>query len=171
MRVRDLMTRDVATIEASESCQEAVGRMVGRRIRHLPVVDRAGALVGILTERDLRHHLFEPRVLKKIGAVSVDSLLRAVRVEDVMSSPVVTAAPDDELEVAAHTMLEDKVGSLPVVEDGRVVGIITETDLRRISAPKSAARSAPRSSSRSRDAREPWGCGPRAPPEARRPHP
>jgi CBS domain-containing protein len=131
MRVCDLMTRDVATIGVADSCREAVRRMVGRRIRHLPVVDAAGLLVGIVTDRDLRHHLFEPRVLKEIGAVSVDAVLQAVPVEEVMSSPVVTAAPDDDLEVAARAMLEDKVGSLPVVERGRVVGIVTETDLLR----------------------------------------
>ncbi len=131
MRVRELMSGDVATIGAGESCQEAVRRMVERKIRHLPVVDGAGTLVGVVTDRDLRHHLFEPRVLKGIGAVSVDSLLRAVPVTEVMSSPVVTVAPDDELETAARAMLEDKVGSLPVVAGGRVVGIITETDLLR----------------------------------------
>lgn len=131
MRVSELMSRNVATVAVSESCQEAVSRMVRRKIRHLPVVDGEGALVGIVTDRDLRHHLFEPRVLKGIGAVSVDALLKAVPVEEVMSSPVVTVAPDDDLEEAARAMLEDKVGSLPVVEAGRVVGIITETDLLR----------------------------------------
>lgn len=131
MRVRELMSRDVATIGVGDSCQEAVGRMVRRKIRHLPVVDGAGALVGVVTDRDLRHHLFEPSVLRGIGAVSVDALLRAAPVKEAMSSPVVTVAPDDDLEEAARVMLEDKVGSLPVVENGRVVGIITETDLLR----------------------------------------
>ena len=131
MRVRELMSQDVATIGVGDSCREAVGRMVRRKIRHLPVVDGAGALVGVVTDRDLRHHLFEPSVLRGIGAVSVDALLRAVPVKEAMSSPVVTVAPDDDLEEAARVMLEDKVGSLPVVENGRVVGIITETDLLR----------------------------------------
>ncbi len=70
-------------------------------------------------------------MLKEIGAVSVDQILKHVPVKDVMSAPVVTVGPQDELETAARTMLEDKVGSLPVVENGRVVGIITETDLLR----------------------------------------
>ncbi|MBI2017290.1 MAG: CBS domain-containing protein [Candidatus Rokubacteria bacterium] len=123
------MSRNVATIEDSESCHAAVNRMIQRKIRHLPVVDRQGALVGIVTDRDLRHHLFEPRVFKEIGSVSVDALLKAVPVREIMSAPVTTVGPGDELEDAARKMLEDKIGSLPVVDGGRVVGIITETDL------------------------------------------
>jgi CBS domain-containing protein len=131
MRVKDLMTTDVVTIEASESCHAAVERMARARIRHLPVVDGQGRLVGIVTDRDLRHHLFAPDVFSEIGRVPVESHLRAVPVARIMSTPVVTATPDDELEVAARTMLEDKIGSLPVVQGDRVVGIITETDLLR----------------------------------------
>ena len=131
MRVSELMSRDVATIGVSDSCQEAVARMARRKIRHLPVVERDGTLVGVVTDRDLRHHLFEPRVMKEIGSVSVDTVLKAVAVQDVMSSPVVTVGPQDDLESAARAMLDDKVGALPVVENGRVVGIITETDVLR----------------------------------------
>jgi acetoin utilization protein AcuB len=131
MRVSDLMSRDVATVGVADSCQEAVARMVRRKIRHLPVVERDGRLVGVVTDRDLRHRLFEPRVMKEIGTVSVDQILKTVPVKDIMSAPVVTVGPQDELETAARVMLEDKVGSLPVVENGRVVGIITETDLLR----------------------------------------
>lgn len=131
MRVSDLMSRDVATVGVSDSCGEAVARMVRQKIRHLPVVERDGKLVGVVTDRDLRHRLFEPRVMKEIGTVSVDQILKTVPVKDIMSTPVVTVGPQDELETAARVMLEDKVGSLPVVENGRVVGIITETDLLR----------------------------------------
>ena len=131
MRVSDLMSQDVATVGVADSCQEAVARMVRRKIRHLPVVERDGRLVGVVTDRDLRHRLFEPRVMKEIGTVSVDQILKTVPVKDIMSAPVVTVGPQDELETAARTMLEDKVGSLPVVENGHVVGIITETDLLR----------------------------------------
>ncbi len=131
MRVSELMSPNVTTVGVADSCQEAVSRMVRRKIRHLPVVDGAGTLVGVVTDRDLRHHLFGPRVLKDIGQVSVDALLKAVPVKEIMSAPAVTVAPGDLLETAAGKMLEDKVGSLPVVEAGRVVGIITETDLLR----------------------------------------
>lgn len=131
MRVSELMSRQVVTIGPSESCQEAVARMYHARVRHLPVVEREGRLIGIVTDRDLRHHLFSPRVFPELGTLSVDVVLKAVPVSEIMSAPVVSVGQDDDLLAAARIMLEDKVGSLPVVDGGRVVGILTETDLLR----------------------------------------
>ena len=131
MRVKDLMSRQVLTIGASESCLDAVARMHDARVRHLPVVNDQGLLVGVVTDRDLRHYLFSPPVFKDLGLTGVDVLLKAVPVAEIMSTPVITAAPEDELMDAAQFMLEEKVGSLPVVERDRVVGIITETDMLR----------------------------------------
>jgi CBS domain-containing protein len=131
MRVKDLMSRQVLTIGTSDSCLEAVGRMHRARIRHLPVVDREGMLVGVVTDRDLRHHLFSPSVFKDLGVMAVEVLLKAVPVAEIMSAPAISVDPDDELADVAGLMLEEKIGSLPVVEGGRVVGIITETDMLR----------------------------------------
>lgn len=131
MKVSELMSQNVVTIGPSATCRDAVGRMHGACVRHLPVVDAKGELIGIVTDRDLRHHLFDPRVLKELGIIAMDTLLDAAQVADVMSSPAVSVRAGDELIEAARLMLEDKVGSLPVVEGGRVVGIITETDLLR----------------------------------------
>ncbi len=131
MKVCQLMSQNVVTVEPSDSCLEAVARMHGARVRHLPVVGAMGDLIGVVTDRDLRHHLFDPRVLQEIGTIAVDVLLKAVPVRDVMSSPVLSAESEDEIVEAARIMLEDKVGSLPVVENGRVVGIVTETDILR----------------------------------------
>lgn len=131
MRVTELMSRNVVTILETTSCRRAVEIMYQQRIRHLPVVDAEGRLVGVVTDRDLRHHLFRSRVWHDLGRVRVEPLLETVPVGEIMSTPVVTARPDEPLEAAARLMLEDKVGSLPVVIDGRVVGIITETDLLR----------------------------------------
>jgi len=131
MRVRDLMSRQVVTIGTSDSCLEAVMRMHRARVRHLPVVNRDGLLVGILTDRDLRHHLFSPRVFQELGATPVDVLLKAVPVAEIMSTTVITVEPDDDLAEAARTMRERQVGSLPAIENGRVVGILTEIDLLR----------------------------------------
>lgn len=131
MKTSECMSRNVRTIEASASCREAVALMYRGKIRHLPVVDGTGRVVGIVTDRDLRHRLFEPAVFREIGNVPVDSLLEATPVSAVMSTPAVTAGPDDELQDAAARMRKDGVGSLPVVEAGRVLGIITETDLLR----------------------------------------
>jgi acetoin utilization protein AcuB len=141
MDIKDLMTRNVVTIPATATCAKAVETMFHHRVRHLPVVDAGGKLCGIVTDRDLRHHLFEPQVLEDIGTTPVEDLLRAIAVSEVMSVPVVTVGPTASLETAARLMLEDKVGSLPVVDGGRVVGIITETDLlRRIVGEDAACR-------------------------------
>jgi acetoin utilization protein AcuB len=131
MQIDKLMSRDVRTIGAGESCHEAVAHMAQRRIRHLPVVDSADRLVGIVTDRDLRHRLFTPDVFRQVGAVPVEKMLKGITVREVMSTPVSTVSRGDDVEIAARLMLERKLGSLPVVEAGRVVGIVTETDLLR----------------------------------------
>lgn len=131
MHVSELMSRDVVTVGPSDSCLEAVTRMHGARVRHLPVVNHEGALVGVVTDRDLRHHLFAPHVFKNVGMIAVDVLLKAVPVSEVMSSPVMSVPAKADFLEAARIMLEDKVGSLPVVEGGRVVGMVTETDVLR----------------------------------------
>ena len=78
MQVRELMSRQVVTIGTGDSCLEAVTRMQGARVRHLPVVSREGLLVGIVTDRDLRHHLFAPRLFEALGSTPVDVLLTDV---------------------------------------------------------------------------------------------
>lgn len=130
-RVQELMSHHVVTIGAETSCHDAVGMLARHRIRHLPVVDGDGRLRGIVTDRDLRHHLFEPQVFRSIGVEPVERLLSTVPVSDVMSSPVTSIEADAGLEEAARVMREAGLGSLPVVERGRLVGIITETDLLR----------------------------------------
>jgi acetoin utilization protein AcuB len=130
-KVNQLMTGGVVTIDPEASGHDAVALMVRNKVRHLPVVDRAGRLCGIVTDRDLRHRLFTPEVFRSIGTVPVERLLSEARVCDVMSAPVISVEPDAELEEAARAMAEAKVGSLPVVDRGRMVGIVTETDLLR----------------------------------------
>jgi CBS domain-containing protein len=100
-------------------------------IRHLPVVDAANRLLGVLTDRDLRHHLFSPAVFPALGMTSVDTLLGAARAADLMVTDVVTVRPEQSLGEAARLMMTKKIGSLPVVEAGRLVGILTETDMLR----------------------------------------
>lgn len=130
MRVRELMSTGVVTIEATASCRDAVERMFRHKVRHLPITESDGRLVGILTDRDLRHHLFAHGAFEH-GDRDVASLLGSVVVRDIMSTPVASVGPDDALEIAGRLMRERKIGSLPVVERGRPVGIITETDLLR----------------------------------------
>src|SRR5262245_7291322 len=131
MLVRDVMSNKLTTITPTGTCFEAVQRMHMGRIHHLPVVAAADRLVGIVTDRDLRHHLFSPAVFPVLGVTPVDTLLGAMRVSDVMVTDVVTVRPDQSLGEAARLMMTRRVGSLPVDEEGRLVGIITETHTRR----------------------------------------
>jgi acetoin utilization protein AcuB len=124
------MNRNLVTIDEASSCHEAVARMHRARVRHLPVLSREG-LVGVITDRDLRHHLFRPPIYRELGATSIDRLLQEAPVSEIMSSPAITIDAGADIADAARAMLEDKVGSLPVLEGGRLVGIITETDLLR----------------------------------------
>jgi acetoin utilization protein AcuB len=130
MRVRELMSTSITTVDREASCLAAVERMFRRKVRHLPVVGGDGGLVGIVTDRDLRHHLFAQGLFEH-GDRRVEDLLRAIPVATIMSSPAISVAPDEPVEAAARLMLQGKIGSLPVVEGGRPVGIITETDLLR----------------------------------------
>jgi acetoin utilization protein AcuB len=127
MEVSDRMTKDPITIRASETSQAAAELMRGRKIRHLPVVDVAGKLVGIVTDRDIRQILFAPAMRTRVGEGT--SLMEQVTVEEIMTSPAITTTPYADLADAAKIMHERKIGALPVVERGRVVGILSEIDV------------------------------------------
>ncbi len=121
MFVRDCMTRDPVTIRPESDPLAAVALLKCGDFRRLPVVDADGKLVGIVAHNDLEVFL------SKAGSPGI--IKRQHRVDQVMSHAVLTVAPDCPLEEAASLMVERKIGSLPVVDDGRVVGIITETDI------------------------------------------
>lgn len=127
LRVADCMTRGVATIHSDALARGAAEMMRTRRIRHLPVVDPEGGLVGIVTDRDLRQVLFDPA--RQVRAGHLADTLKTVTVRDLMTWAVLTVQPDTPLRDAARLMHERKVGALPVVSRGRVVGILSETDV------------------------------------------
>jgi CBS domain-containing protein len=131
MRVSELMSRDVVTIGDAETCYEAVQRMCRRKVRHLPVLDRDGTLVGIVTDRDVRHRLFAPDVYRQIGKVPLRVLLQQAPVRAVMSAPVLRIAAASDVAEAATRMRRERVGCLPVVEGSSVVGMLTEIDVLR----------------------------------------
>lgn len=127
--VSDAMTGRVYTVEPDDPLSLVWEVMRERGVRHVPVLDAEGDLVGLVTHRDLlRASLVEqndlPRVIER-------ALLERTRVADVMVQSVETVSPDDELPDAARLMLEQKFGCLPVVEGRRLVGILTESDFVR----------------------------------------
>ncbi|HWR35579.1 MAG TPA: CBS domain-containing protein [Clostridia bacterium] len=111
MQLREIMSTGVVTIDPTEMASAARSRMKRRRIRHLVVTENAG-IVGILSERDLG-----------------GPLVRGRTVRDLMTPDVVSAGPQTTLAEAADLMLKRLIGCLPVLEDGRLVGIVTATDV------------------------------------------
>jgi CBS domain-containing protein len=137
MKVDELMTRDVLTVPPDASLEEAARLLAERGVSGLPVVSEDGAVAGVLSEADI--------VAKTRGAqpgsrllgwlldanVGAGERLRAVTVADAMSTPPVTIGPARPVHEAAKRMLEERVNRLPVVEGGRLVGIVTRADLVR----------------------------------------
>jgi acetoin utilization protein AcuB len=121
MFVRDCMTYNPVTVRPESDPLAAIELLKCGNFRRLPVVDGEGRLVGIVVRNDLELFLSQ--------AESPGIMKRQHRVDRVMSRNVATVSPDCPLEEAAILMVEHKIGSLPVEEDGRVVGIITETDI------------------------------------------
>jgi acetoin utilization protein AcuB len=135
MKVKDVMTKHPITIDAAAPVGTAVDVMRTKHIRHLPVLDDTETLVGIITDRDLRHAALAPaldeylsvRAHRRVRRLS--ETLESLRVKDVMTWVVVTTGPEAPLTYAALIMFESRVGSLPVLEHGRLVGMLTEQDL------------------------------------------
>src|ERR671912_558850 len=120
--VRDSMTREIVTLAPDETVGTALALCRERRIRHLPVLSK-GRRVGIVSDRDLRS------ATPAFGDHERAAALQEILVEDVMVRDVVSVLPDDPIEQAANTMRERRIGCLPVVESGELVGIITSSDV------------------------------------------
>lgn len=127
--VRDLMTDEVVTFSPRDNLADLADRMADEHIRHAPIVDREGELVGLVTERDLARFAFFD---SPDTPLSVErEVLGTRRVREIMGTEVDTLEPDAPLREAAEMLLENKIGCVPVVEGRRVVGIITEADFVR----------------------------------------
>jgi acetoin utilization protein AcuB len=128
MFVRDRMTSPAVTVTPDTPLQQALDLMHEHRFRRLPVVDRTGRLVGIVSERDLLYASPPPATL--LGGLEFNHLLTELRVEEIMTCDVLTVTPDTFVEEAARLMVENKIGGLPIVDEkNHVVGVITETDV------------------------------------------
>jgi CBS domain-containing protein len=129
MPVRDWMRQPVTTVSFETSVGQVAELMRARQVRHLPVLDRDGRLIGIVTDRDLRQVVFAPAIQERLPEAA--ELVAAVPLAEVMTWHVVAVQPGTDLRQAARLMHERKIGALPVVEQERVVGILTETDVLR----------------------------------------
>lgn len=119
MLVRDIMRSPVVTVSTDTTLQDAYRTMREKGFRHLPVL-KDGKVMGVITDRDLR---------LATSSLAPTPFPPASPVSDVMSRPPLTADPLDPVEDAAYTMRNRKIGCLPVLENGELVGIITGLDL------------------------------------------
>ena len=128
MFVKDYMTKHPVLIEPSISVVNAQGVMADTRTSHLPVVEKGKRMVGLVTHQRLR---IAPTDLGSLNVWEITRLLSDLKVKNVMikRKDVVTTSPNTALEVAAQVMVDHKIGCLPVLDDGMVVGIITETNM------------------------------------------
>ncbi|HSE93327.1 MAG TPA: CBS domain-containing protein [Methylomirabilota bacterium] len=118
------MSRPAVTIHQDAAARGAWALMRNRGIRHLPVVNAEGGLVGIVTDRDLRQLVFDPAIRARLVASARSDLT----VGAVMTRAVITTCPETPILEATRLMHERKIGALPVVEGDRVTGIFTESD-------------------------------------------
>jgi len=126
MLVQDIMQSAIVTVKPSTTLPEALRLVQQRGIRHLPVVDGA-LLVGIVSDRDLKRAMASPAT--SLERHELAYLLERVTLGEIMTRAVITIAPMFPVEEAARVMVKEKISALPVTEGGRLVGILTETDV------------------------------------------
>jgi acetoin utilization protein AcuB len=132
MLVESRMTPNPIIVHPDTPFEDALLTLREKKIRRLPVIDKQGNLVGIVVEKDLLYA--SPSPATSLSVFEVHYLLSKLQVKDVMTKRVITVGEDCPLEEAARIMIDNKIGSLPVVQDRKVVGIITETDIFKIMA-------------------------------------
>jgi acetoin utilization protein AcuB len=128
MFVKDYMTRHPVMAEPTMSIVEAQGIMAEAKVRHLPVIETGKRLIGLVTRQRMR---IPPTELASLNVWEITQFLSNLTVKDVMvkQKDLITIEPDATLEEAAQIMVKNKIGCLPVLEEGIVMGIITEVDM------------------------------------------
>jgi acetoin utilization protein AcuB len=128
MYVSDWMTKKVFTVNPDDSISDAIGLMKEEAIKHLPV-QKNEKLIGIFSDRDIKEYC--PSKATALDIYELNYLLAKTKVKEMMKSKVITTVPDTPVEEAAMTMLDHGIGCLPVVEHGKLVGIISDRDIYR----------------------------------------
>jgi len=132
MRARDIMTTPVVTVRRDHEIKECARLLAGQEINALPVVEGDGTLVGIVSEKDLLPFEAVPPSVERIIPLPVNRRGAPSTAEQVMTRDVVTFSPDAEVSRVAWTMVDRHLKTIPIVEAGRVVGIVSRRDLLRV---------------------------------------
>ena len=126
--VREILMGSPVTLKPDETLDLANDVISLGRIRHIPIIED-GRLVGVLSERDMMGAA--TTTIFGLKRKSKSALLKSVLIKDVMKKKVVTVKPDTPIKDAAHLMKEKKIGCVPVVNEGSLVGLVTTTDILR----------------------------------------
>lgn len=128
-RVEDIMSTEVFTLVDTDTFDMVDSLMKWRRIRHVPVVNEEGLLVGLVTHRDFLKVAISR--LAEVDQLEIAKTYRSIKVSDIMQPDILAVGPGMPLAEAAQIMHENKFGCLPAVQDEKLVGIITEADFVR----------------------------------------
>ena len=132
MRIRDIMSHPVYTVRTDDSIEHAAALLADKKITAAPVLDDAGKLVGMVSEGDLLWHRVPADVTSHVWRAAVEETeSRPESVAEVMSSQMLTSFPTEDVAAVAQTMLTYSVRSVPILDDGRLVGIISRRDIVR----------------------------------------
>ncbi|AEG60094.1 CBS domain-containing protein [Desulforamulus ruminis] len=142
MKVKEIMRSDVITVTKDMTIQEVAEVLVTHNISGVPVVDEAGSLVGMVTEGDLLHKESNPRIPKFFGLLGgliyfggVDQYkedfkkLAALKAAEIMTSKVITVSGEEEVGQVATLMIDNNIKRIPVVENGKMIGIVSRADI------------------------------------------
>jgi acetoin utilization protein AcuB len=129
MLVQDVMQTKLHTVTPATSLPDALRLTSQRGVRHLPVLD-GDRLVGILSDRDLKRAMASSAT--SLETRELNYLLDRLRVEEIMTRTVITIGRMFPIEDAARLMAQEKIGALPVTEEGQLIGLVTETDVLRL---------------------------------------
>lgn len=126
--VREIMTADVQTLRPDQTLYDAMVCLRELKARHLPVVDAAGKLVGLVTDRDIKRATPSALLNDRQG---FEQTIRDTPLERIMARRLITIGPDQTFKDALDAFAEEPIGCLPVVEGEALVGIVTSTDMFR----------------------------------------
>jgi acetoin utilization protein AcuB len=126
MNLQGIMHSQPVTVSPEDTMNAAIRKMKEQNFKHLPVVDRSGDLVGIVTDRDLKRASPSDATLLEVHELLY--LVEKVKVSQVMTKKPITAPPETKIEDGAGLMVKHRIGCLPIVSGNRLVGIVTQTD-------------------------------------------
>lgn len=126
LKVKDIMTTEVFVLHATQTLELVRSLMRIKHVRHVPIVDEDNTFVGLMTHRDLLAQTISH--LADVDEEEQEYLDRHIHIMNIMKTDVLTADPDTDVCTAINMLLENKYGCLPIVSEGRLVGIVTEAD-------------------------------------------